>query len=146
MKLISMTDFVLEQIELNNKEINDDTRTLDIIDNYAKFLKTPLNLGMFIPCDENNKPLNEPSCMYIYQTQIFECTADEMYRCRKYLEAKEKVIFKGFWLDETYKREKTQLPYLTNGKISVFLHSDFAIRHQLIKDLVDSDLECAVSF
>lgn len=37
-----MTDFVLEQIELNNKEINDDTRTLDIIDN----LKTPLNLGI----------------------------------------------------------------------------------------------------
>ena len=145
MKLISMTDFVLEQ----NKKLKNAPDAYDQyckIVNYANFLKTPLSLGMFIPCDENNKPLNEPSCMYIYQTQIFECTADEMYRCRKYLEAKEKVIFKGFCLDETCKREKTQLPYLTNGKISVFFNSDFAIRHQLIKDLVDSDLDCAVSF
>jgi hypothetical protein len=95
MKLINMTDFVL-------KETNSTTTLSESFEKcvtYAKFLKQPLKLEMFVPCDENSKMLNEPSCMYIYKTQCFECTADEMYRCRKYLEAKEKVLFKGIDLD-----------------------------------------------
>ena len=41
MKLISMTDFVLYKKESHTQ-----------IMKYAKFLKQPLTLGMFVPCDE----------------------------------------------------------------------------------------------
>jgi hypothetical protein len=82
--LTSMTDFVLEQIELNNKKINDDSRTLDIIDNYAQFLKTPLSLGMFIPCDEDGNVLITPT------------EFNPIYWSEQYKKAKEKVLFKGF--------------------------------------------------
>ena len=40
MKLISMTDFVLYKKESHTQ-----------IMKYAKFLKQPLTLGMFVPCD-----------------------------------------------------------------------------------------------
>lgn len=52
MKLISMTDFVLENkfdkiLDFNKKIIR-----------YAKFLKQPLQLSFFIAVDANNKPMN----------------------------------------------------------------------------------------
>jgi len=45
MRLIGMTDFVLEK----SKSINH-PRTINIVIDYAKFLKKPLELWMFIPC------------------------------------------------------------------------------------------------
>jgi hypothetical protein len=53
MKLISMTDFVLEQ---NNFKVFRNQQIL----NYANFLKQPLELWMFVPCDENGDVLEEP--------------------------------------------------------------------------------------
>lgn len=44
--LISMTDFVLEQIEINSF----DEDKMSKIWKYAKFLKQPLELWMFVPC------------------------------------------------------------------------------------------------
>lgn len=67
-KLISMTDFVLE------------CDTLEKAQNYAKFLKQPLTLGMFVPCDESGEVLIESFS-------------------KKYKEAKERVLFKGFKLE-----------------------------------------------
>jgi len=52
MKLISMTDFVLE----SNKKIAQSHSRVDcgnLIFNYAKFLKQPLELWMFVPCMDN---------------------------------------------------------------------------------------------
>lgn len=50
MKLISMTDFVLEQTnKITNEWSEDDQiRLLDKISNYANFLKRPLKLEMFL--------------------------------------------------------------------------------------------------
>ena len=45
MKLIAMTDFVLEQKD------NYFNQRFFKIENYAKFLKQPLELWMFFPCD-----------------------------------------------------------------------------------------------
>lgn len=60
MKLISMTDFViLQNISLANKEIKHNECGLRIL-KYANFLKQPLILGMFVPCDENGNVLEEP--------------------------------------------------------------------------------------
>lgn len=77
---MSMTDFVLEQ----NKNLQwTDNDILHTIVNYAQFLKQPLELWMFVPCDENGNVLEDP--------QIFIDL-----RIEKYQQAKERCLFEGF--------------------------------------------------
>ena len=88
--LKSMTDFVIYQYEkLKNEEIN----TLDYAFNtciYANFLKKPLKLGYFIPCDENDKPLEKPIHKFITR----DCNENEFDEYSyKYQEAKQRVLF-----------------------------------------------------
>ena len=56
MKLILMTDFVFGQKE--RKDIDLAQRFINSF-NYANFLKQPLTLEMFIPCDENGDVLEK---------------------------------------------------------------------------------------
>jgi hypothetical protein len=81
MKLISMTDFVLEQEdEWYHK------RYLKA-ESYANFIKQPLKLEMFVPCDENSLVITLPNA----------CICTDLCRlCKKYQKAKEKVLFEGF--------------------------------------------------
>jgi len=125
MKLISMTDFVLKQ----NKtlDFNPANKWKDCL-NYANFINKPLKLEYFVPCDDEGNVLEKETEHSAY--------ADDL----KYQQAKEKVLFEGFWLDETYKMKNRQLPYLTNGEISVFLHSDFAIRNQFIEEIAGANI------
>lgn len=96
--LIPMTDFVLRinEIEKEIDQFFDSWRMkqLRIIENYAKFLKQPLKLEMFVPCDEDGNVLEEPKIEEEYvdehTTQIF---AQYQYDLDK---AKEKVLFEGF--------------------------------------------------
>ena len=74
MKLIKMSDFVLEKNILDEKEIKQ-------IINYANFLKQNLKLEMFVPCDDDGNILEE--------INIYE-------------KAKEKVLFKGFSMNKHY--------------------------------------------
>jgi len=84
MKLLSMTDFVLEQ---TSTPFGDDKNTssdrLVKIEKYANFLKQHLKLGMFVPCDENGNVLEEPNAgMSGY---------DHVYK--NYDKAKERCLF-----------------------------------------------------
>ena len=96
--LIPMTDFVLRinEIEKEVDQFFDSWRMkqLRIIENYAKFLKQPLKLEMFVPCDDDGNILEEPKIEEEYvdehTTQIF---AQYQYDLDK---AKEKVLFEGF--------------------------------------------------
>ena len=136
MKLISMTDFVLECYEKNDnyQNIADDCLL------YANFLKQPLTLGMFVPCDDDGDVLEIPHPKPFQGRQKYD---DDL---EIYNEAKSKVLFNGFYLDETYKREKLQLPYLTNGKISVFLHADFPrARHSPLVSVLSQGRSLSVS-
>jgi len=91
MKLISMTDFVIEQ----NKIKQSTSEFKESIINYYKFLKKPITLGMFVPCDlEGNvlrkptkpeHPYNDKECDIYAQYQMY------LYRYKK---AKERVLFK----------------------------------------------------
>ena len=89
--LIPMTDFVLKYY---SDETMDELQILDSINNYANFLKQPLKLEMFVPCDEDGNVLEEPKIEEEYvdehTTQIF---AQYQYDLDK---AKEKVLFDGF--------------------------------------------------
>jgi hypothetical protein len=58
MKLIPMTDFVLEQYEQFKKDGN--PQRIVTISRYANFLKQPLSLDMFVPCDDEGNFLTEP--------------------------------------------------------------------------------------
>lgn len=88
MILQPMTDFVLEQ----NKNYKNSTRCIRIKEselyvNYAKFLKQPLTLEMFVPCDEEGNVLQEPKPKYFDSPQFYES------ELQIYHEAKEKVLF-----------------------------------------------------
>jgi len=97
MKLISMTDYV-EWIKFKNPEefasddLHDGVRgKFNRICLYAKFLKQPLTLGMFVPCDEERNVLEEPdrppSSLHLkmYESEL-----------NQYQQAKERVLFEGF--------------------------------------------------
>lgn len=90
MKLISMTDFVLEQ----NKNLQwTDNDNLQTIINYAEFLKQPLELWMVVPCDENGNILEDPD--------IYGEESEELDNYRKeFQQAKERCLFEGFYVKD----------------------------------------------
>lgn len=96
MKLISMTDFVLE---IYSQKVSIDNALLEMATNmqecgkYANFLKQPLCLWMLIPCDLDGNPLDKP----------LECVCEDGYECKvkctgggyvsEYNRAKERCLF-----------------------------------------------------
>ena len=91
--LIPMTDFVLEQLNEQNSRTKPMREVFNSLEKYAKFLKQPLKLEMFVPCDEEGNVLEEPKIEEEYvdehTTQIF---AQYQYDLDK---AKEKVLFEN---------------------------------------------------
>lgn len=96
--LIPMTDFVLRinEIEKEIDQFFDSWRMkqLRIIENYAKFLKQPLKLEMFVPCDDDGNVLAEPKKPHTFASE----NSDEYIKKWKseieiYNKAKEKVLF-----------------------------------------------------
>lgn len=61
-KLVSMTDFVLEQME--NVMLDGTGSVCARIGNYANFLKQPLKLEMFVPCDDEGNVFDKPDADY----------------------------------------------------------------------------------
>jgi len=101
MKLIQMTEFVLQQEERLDMLLSEHLPTLkmassyDKVINYAKFLCQPITLGMFIPVDENGNVLEEPrmierSIGFDEKDVFWDVDEVEIYR-----KAKEKVLFEG---------------------------------------------------
>ena len=143
MKLISTTDFAI-----NQNSIVGDYR--NAVFNYAKFLKQPLELWMFVPCDKKGNILEEKSIFnttdddYIFDSESFET----------YKEAKNRVLFYDFKFVESHK-----IGIENNLELFIFPYGDkrfgltkkengFRTWFQLftIEDLVQCDLSLAVSF
>ena len=99
-----MTDFVLEQ-RMKTDEVNKATfyaiqthiyEYYDKIFAYATFLKQPLTIGMFVPCDENTYILEEPADdNYAFYTHKNVSLKEE------YQDAKQKILFEGFEVKES---------------------------------------------
>jgi hypothetical protein len=93
MKLISMTDFLLEQVKVlihgkdpaNIKKYDYVLRTTA----YARFLKQPLELWMFVPSDEDGSVLEEPKEGNTANLESLEISFS------KYQQAKERCLFEG---------------------------------------------------
>ena len=92
--LIPMTDFVLEQLNEQNSITKPMREVFNSLEKYAKFLKQPLKLEMFVPCDEDGNILKEPKRWedYLQYPDSFDGNKewDELY---DYQQAKEKVLF-----------------------------------------------------
>ncbi|MDV4070278.1 hypothetical protein CMT45_00935 [Elizabethkingia anophelis] len=112
-KLIPMTDFTLQKCKFLEIESNDDLKlnmeshfALLSIRRYAQFLKQPLALWMFVPCDENNVPLEEP-IKYKEWLSLKEKNTEFYFNsenkdCEAYHKAKSIVLFEGFELLSDY--------------------------------------------
>ena len=136
MKLISMTAFVLEQNKILETYVNHLRKPLfERCVNYANFLKQPLKLEMFVPCDEDGDILDEPEDYELRLTNMMTEYNDEVYR---YKQAKEKVLFEGFEVIKqdnitiTIEFEHFQLDY--NKILNVFAN------HRTIEDLAKYNL------
>ena len=94
MRLISMTDFVLDQMKFASIHHEDDSECLDVIFRYANFLKQPLKLEMFVPCDDEGNVLEEPNRNRFKNEYLTE----DQYKTKflKYQQAKERCLFEGF--------------------------------------------------
>ncbi len=85
-----MTDFVNQIGNMENYPGHE--KALSWIYNYATFLKQPLRLEMFVPCDDNGNVLEEPTRDNFLTHGI--CRTDDFTKALKeYKKAKEKVLF-----------------------------------------------------
>jgi len=108
--LIGMTDFVLEQ---GYNPLQNDTECWVKTHNYAKFLKQPLELWMFVPCDEDGNFLEEPILNPICCRKpnddgggCPECCGSpdpdyDTIEWSLYFQAKERCLFEGFEVQNT---------------------------------------------
>lgn len=81
-----MTDFILKLCRDRSFESRD-SQFGTIIENYANFFKKPLELWMFVPCDEKGNVMKEPYMVF----------TDDNEECDDYIklfyEAKERCLF-----------------------------------------------------
>ena len=142
MKLISMTDFILSKESiLDNDNYKESDNTIDFIFKYANFLKQPLTLGMFVPCDDDVNVLAEPPTReQDYEEDLVDAVIDKRYEI-----AQSKVLFNTdiqydkhiihFKSKQTYQR----VEYNT-------LTDRFFFGLKTIEDCIHLHLDLAVSF
>lgn len=127
-KLISSTKFILEQSKL----INDSEILSRLLISYAYFLKQTLTLGMFVPCDADGNVLEEPdlTCKRPESKGNCQCGEESIKDCREWwsewLDAKSRVLFKGFSLECIKLNEESYADidgYICRGS-DFFIHRD----------------------
>lgn len=101
-RLITMVDFVLKAnttLKSNSDESKEVLKFWDCI-KYAKFLNTPLNIGMFVPAIEVDgkwEVLEEPEKLNQSDPYIETIHAQtNLKQWKQYQKAKDKLIFEGF--------------------------------------------------
>jgi hypothetical protein len=136
MKLQSMTDFVLSLDITEIKQRNS-------IINYANFLKQPLTLGMFIPCDLEGNMLGKQYTKNHLKSINYDGCIDDY--ALKYKEAKERVLFKGFEIlyqdsEDNCIQDKSKQAFIFDRKTKL-CQSDDGEDLKTIEDLVKYNLE-----
>ena len=125
MKLISCTDKVIELVkeDFNNGEYPK-FNFRDKVNNYANFLKQPLTLSMFVPCDDDGNVLSNPKDSTLqYQKKIDE-----------YQQAKERVIFEGY---KVIKFEDYYIIYDSHGRETWLSWSKSKTIESLINEITE---------
>jgi len=118
-----MKDFVIEK-ECKRKLEDSFAKIYRDINTYACLLSKKLELGMFVPCDEDGKPMEEPSS----DMSIRAINYREQYQ-----KAQERVLFKGFELkDGNYK----DISYLHHNGLIIL---GYCTIHKVIRLLNHND-------
>jgi hypothetical protein len=158
--LISTTDFVIQQFELLFRDEISRDIFIDRVITYSKFLKKPIEKNMFVPCDELNNILEEPtscdkSCSPIDFCEGGKCDIEGCYRERgRYEQAKERVLFNGWEFltnslsgIETGVRNEVvfndNVIYFYEDVPTIFVSSDLTFRTPIhtIEDLLKTGLD-----
>ena len=141
-----MTDFVLKQnytttldisqIDFYDKELS----ILEKIRNYANFLKQPLKLEMFIPCDDEGNFFKEPKIEDYFDDGFnFEFNQKHFKDVvlKEYYKAKEKVLFEGIEFERI-----DGVNFLKTNK-DIFAFHDFNIKFKdlTVEHLVQYNLQ-----
>lgn len=99
-KLIPMTSFV---IDYYSHEGYADLQTLQLMKNYANFLKQPLSLWMFIPMGSEGELLKEPEQYEFWKNANSKIKKDlniseagKIIQYKAYEKARKKLLFEGF--------------------------------------------------
>lgn len=100
-KLIPLLDYVLEnKFPQTTEEAQSESILIDNfynkVVNYAKFLSQPLKISMFVPCDENQVPLDKPSQKENWTSEGFGGYSMSIKELDEYQKAKSNVLFEGF--------------------------------------------------
>ena len=157
MKLISTTDFVLEQKEhikeadkLSFFEIQTKINEFyDKVVHHATQMKRPLEKGMFVPCDEEGNVLKEPKESNYNLGDIhagyFKLDVD------KYQQAKERILFKGFYPTDENTVSNGEIKIIFGNLITLIIHGDngyggITKEKMFIEDLVDYNLTITDDF
>ena len=134
--LISMTDFVLEQeitIEVQSLTDQWELRSTKFhrIQAYAKFLKQPLELWMFVPCGKDGQPLKIIPFKEHQQGSNYEFMQHELYR-----QAKERCLFEGFeYIKDDYKSIFSRIRWEGNREILIQYFKEMNIENLIRHDL-----------
>ena len=156
-KLISTTDFVLEQKEyikevdkLSFFEIQIKINEFyDKVVHHTTQMKRPLEKGMFIVCDDEGNVLEEPKESNYNLGDIhagyFKLDVD------KYQQAKERILFKGFYSTDENTVSNGEIKIIFGNLITLFIHGDngyggISKSNMIIEDLVDYNLTITDDF
>lgn len=151
-KLISMSDFVLQVVQTPNTNEaicwEQTEARLNKIYQYALFLKQPLTIGMFVPCDLENNIVKEPNYCLIcgdkgymegMEKPCVKCNRNGDWRCaypnkvhKQYQEAQNRVLFENLVLE---KITPFGMTFILNDKILFFDCEDITI-----EDLIEHNL------
>ena len=122
--LIPMTDFVNNVGNMENYPSHENA--LSWIYNYATFIKQPLKLEMFVPCDEDGNVWEYPPTKEEWEwAQKDSADAEQSFKQKEYYyeKAKEKVLFEGFEQYEDYECAKYEDVYvdekICDGKFTI---------------------------
>lgn len=146
-----MTDFCLQL--LNKDAPFNEVEMLTEISNYANFLKQPLTLEMFVPCDDDGNVLGIPKFFYteenIKKLKVVEIEIALLKNkeVENYKTAKSKVLFNGF---EVKKLRASHLYELFRDDKFLFTYNSstdtFLIVGSTIENLIKYNLDLSVSF
>jgi len=118
---------------------------------YAKFITQPLELCMFVPCDEDGNVLEEPkdfeNLLFHIEIKLFDGTKEVVEEVLQYQQAKAKILFEGFEVlsIECVCNSNLYIHFL-NDKVKIEEHFEEIITKlpkqvETIEDLIPYNLE-----
>ena len=146
MKLMKMTDFVLDQ----RKTKQSCSEFKETIVRYTEFIIQPNEKWMFVPCDADGNVLEEPQ---LHSKQIsfneWELYYDT-FELQEYKQAQSKVIFKGFSVNSENFIHNTKHYYIQKDSVKVMwnFNNEWNLydNAKTIEDLIPYNLDLVVSF